>query len=152
MTPPLARRPRRVLVAILATLSVLAAVGACSPSSGKNLEGTRWLLVELGGKPVASTDPEEAPDLEFAAGERKVTGSTGCNRLTGTYEINGAKLKFSPLATTRRFCAAAAATEQAFLAALTATDAYRVSDEQLELIGAGHVVAKLKAASSDPVP
>ena len=49
-----------------------------------------------------------------------VTGSTGCNRFTGSFEFSGNTVTLSPLATTRRACAPAVMDlEQKFLNALS---------------------------------
>lgn len=50
-------------------------------------------------------DPNVAgqPSLELSvAGE--VTGTDGCNRLMGSYEVDGDKVVFGPLASTMMYC------------------------------------------------
>ena len=74
------------------------------------LSGSEWSLPEGGGQFV-----------NFREG--RVWGNTGCNRLMGSYEQDGAKIKIGPLATTRKAChdEAAAEKERAFLQMLEAT-------------------------------
>jgi heat shock protein HslJ len=52
------------------------------------------------------TGSGETPHVLFSPGQvNKVTGSTGCNRLNGSYDLTGVNfIKFSPLATTKRAC------------------------------------------------
>jgi heat shock protein HslJ len=64
--------------------------------------------------------------------------------MTGTYQLDGQKLKFGPLATTRMACPAMP-TETAFLKALEATTRYEVSGSSLTLYGADTAVARLEA-------
>jgi heat shock protein HslJ len=67
----------------------------------------------------------------------KVSGSSGCNRFTGSYETNGDQLTFGPLATTRIGCAPDIMNqEQGFLSALAATTTYRIVGTQLTLYDA----------------
>ena len=66
--------------------------------------------------------------------------------MTGTYQLDGQKLKFGPLATTRMACPAMQ-TETAFLKALEATTRYEVSGSSLTLYGADTAVARLEAGA-----
>lgn len=111
------------------------------------LEGTEWRLVDIGGQPSpAGADSTRHPGFTLLADGRKVQGSAGCNRMTGTYQLDGQKLKFGPLATTRMACPAMQ-TETAFLKALEATTRYEVSGSSLTLYGADTAVARLEAAA-----
>lgn len=70
----------------------------------------------------------------------KVTGSTGCNSLSGSYTATGTHLTFSPLVTTRRACLAPAlnAQEAKFTEALQGEMAWRLTaDGALELTREG---------------
>ncbi len=55
-----------------------------------------WEVVEIGGEAL---ELERLPSMEFAEGGR-VSGSTGVNRLMGSFELDGSTLKLSQLATT----------------------------------------------------
>ena len=64
------------------------------------LAGTSWVLVSLGSIPVL-------PGTEITASfgtDRRISGSAGCNRYVGAYEVSGPGLEVGPLATTRMFC------------------------------------------------
>jgi|GEM_PF-660460 len=77
--------------------------------------------------------------LTFAE-DGRVSGSTGCNSLAGTYTPSGATLSFSPLAMTRRACLAPALNNQEtkFAAALQGDMAWRITaDGALELTREG---------------
>ena len=111
------------------------------------LEGTEWRLVDIGGQPSpAGADSTRPPGFTLLAEGRKVQGSAGCNRMTGTYQLDGQKLKFGPLATTRMACPAMQ-TETAFLMALEATTRYEVYGSSLTLYGADTAVARLEAGA-----
>lgn len=66
----------------------------------------------------------------------RVTGSTGCNSLSGSYTATGTTITFSPLITTRRACVAPAlnAQEARFTSALKGEMSWRITaDGALEL-------------------
>ena len=111
------------------------------------LEGTEWRLADIGGQPApAGADSTRHPGFTLIAEGRKVQGSAGCNRMNGTYQLDGQKLKFGPLATTRMACPDMQ-TETAFLKALQATTRYEISGSSLMLFGADTAVARLEAAA-----
>jgi heat shock protein HslJ len=128
--------------------SAPAAPESAAPATpAATLEGTEWRLVDIGGQPSpAGADSTRHPGFTLLAEGRKVQGSAGCNRMTGTYKLEGEKLKFGPLVTTRMACPAMA-TETAFLKALEATTRYEVSGSSLTLYGADTAVARLEAAA-----
>lgn len=145
-------RPRPPLALI--PLAALAALTACTtPGTTRTpapLENTTWRLVELSGSPAVRGEAERAAGLEFLADGGRVTGSTGCNRLTGTFARTGETLRFGPAATTRMACVdpRLMSQEQAFLAALTATERHSVDGDTLVLIGPAGPVARLVRASA----
>lgn len=70
----------------------------------------------------------------------RVSGSTGCNSLSGSYTATGTTLTFSPLVTTRRACVAPVlnAQETRFTSALQGEMAWRITaDGALELTREG---------------
>jgi heat shock protein HslJ len=125
--------------------STPAAPAPAAPAAA--LEGTEWRLVDIGGQPSpAGADSTRHPGFTLLAEGRKVQGSAGCNRMTGTYQLDGQKLKFGPLATTRMACPDMQ-TETAFLKALEATTRYEVSGSSLTLFGADTAVARLETGA-----
>jgi heat shock protein HslJ len=69
------------------------------------LVGTTWAIVELVGRaPGGPTGAVVgAPRLRLAA-DGSLSGTTGCNRFVGRYELAGTALTIGPLATTRMAC------------------------------------------------
>ena len=126
---------------------------SAEPAGGgsEKLFAHRWALTEVAGQPVAPTgDAKEAHLLFFPP--NRLSGSTGCNRLNGTFELTGGdQLKFSPLATTRMMCPEpAAATETRFVQALGTVKTYYVTDAALELRDGPAVVARFRATLASP--
>lgn len=137
-------------LAAAALLLALAGFACASPdplASPPKLEGTRWAPVELDGKAVpAPASAEREPFVVFGPEGNRLVGSGGCNRFAGSYEQKGAELTFGPIASTRMACADGMETEDAFLAALTATAKWKITGERLELADAqDKVLATLEA-------
>lgn len=110
------------------------------------LVGTYWRAVEIDGNPVAVESGKREPHLVFSA-ENRVSGSTGCNRLTGSFEQDANGFRFKPMAITKMACPPPLhALEMSFLGALKATTAMHISGKTLELKdAAGKIRMRLEA-------
>ncbi len=111
---------------------------ACPPPfAALPLEGPDWRAVRVGDRAVAAEARQgpRAPGLRFDAATKRFGGSGGCNRLTGTYELDGPALRFGVVAATRMACPDMEA-EKAFVQALEATARHRVLGGMLELYDA----------------
>lgn len=140
-----------VVAASLFAGLILSVMGCQTTKPGESFGGGseklyahRWTLTESDGQPVTpSGDKNDAHLLFFTP--NKVSGSTGCNRLTGTFELSGGnKIRFSPLATTRMMCPNADA-ESRFVKAMGTVDTYGVTDMTLLLSNGQTVVARFSA-------
>ena len=117
-----------------------------APAADAPLAGTRWRLVALGEDPVRAADSARAAHLVLAAEGARLSGSDGCNRMVGGYALDGARLSFSGIGTTRMACAEGMEEAAAFARALAATAGHRLAGDRLELLDAsGRVVARLEA-------
>jgi heat shock protein HslJ len=109
------------------------------------LTGTTWTLDSIASGSAVSSASVPA-DIVFLD-DGTVSGSTGCNRFSGTYQADGVALTFSPLMTTKMACDDAAnAQELAVLAGLAATTAYAIDGSTLSLVdAAGSLVLGYRA-------
>jgi heat shock protein HslJ len=101
---------------------------------GQNAPGPRlhgdWRLDGLGESGAA--DPLRVP-LTFAT-DGTLRGVAGCNRVNGTFTLDGDTLKIGRLATTRRTCAnSVMAQERRFLDTLRQAAGWRIESERLIL-------------------
>ncbi len=119
-------------------------------ATSKPLVGTIWTLVALAGEPLAPNADEGAPFLVLEAEVSRVSGSGGCNRLVGSFEVSANDLRLGPIAATRMACSETVMErELAFLHALDATSRYELVGESLELLADGNgVVARFVASSA----
>ena len=97
----------------------------------QSLENTLWELnTFISGDAASSLLVDTQITAEFNAGQ--VSGSAGCNRYFGSYEINGGDITFSPLGSTRMACAAEVMQQEAaFLAALQLASSFQIEWDQL---------------------
>jgi copper homeostasis protein (lipoprotein) len=116
-----------------------------APPATAALEGTTWRLVRIGERPLAAAaEARREPQLILDPGEKRVSGSSGCNRFSGSYSLNGDRLGFGPLAATRMACADGMEQEQALFDALPRVARWRISSGRLELLDAdGRSLAEL---------
>lgn len=105
-----------------------------------------WVLTDLQGTPIVTGGPRnEAPRLEISLSEGRVTGTTGCNRLSGTLKADTRQILFGPLVTTRMACDSSVAhIEHTFLSALANPLTYRIGEGQLTFLSKGKSVMTFK--------
>ena len=139
------------LVALLGSSAERAMAQTEGTATDTPLQGPRWKVIELAGKPVPSQEPKREAHLVFQPGAR-LAGSDGCNRITGSYEIKGDALTFGQIAGTMMACIDAAAdVERAFREALKNTARWTIKGDRLELMDAkGARVAVLSAPLLPP--
>ena len=120
-----------------------------NPAATKPLEGTYWRAIELAGKPTPAQDVKREAHLLFQA-DNRVSGSDGCNRITGTYQRKGNDVTFGPSAATRMACIdSAAEVERAFHDALKRAMRMTIVDDRLDLFdAAGNRVAAFTAGAA----
>jgi heat shock protein HslJ len=144
---------RRILIGmkwlILSVMGILMALlcalgGPAQADCG--LVGTYWRAVAIDGAPVTVESNKREPHLVFSS-EGRVSGSTGCNRLSGSFEQGADSFRFKQMITTKMACPPPVdAMERAFLQVLGATTAVQLSGNTLELKdAAGKVRMRLEA-------
>jgi len=118
-----------------------------APMPSATLENTEWKLVELSAQPVRVAEGLEAPNLRLDGAQKQASGSGGCNRFTGRYELGGDSLRLGPLASTRRACLdpETSQREKAFLVALDGTRTWQVTGDTLVLSSGAEPLARLAA-------
>lgn len=119
---------------------------AASGAATSSLEGTYWKLTRLGDTAVTMASKQQEPHFILNSQLRRVTGSGGCNRITGSYDLNGHHLVFSQMAGTMMACVEGMETETAFLEALNRVAAWKITGQELELYdGSGNAIASFEA-------
>jgi heat shock protein HslJ len=100
------------------------------------LTGAEWLLTDLPGTTVILTSKASFSVLENG----HAAGNGSCNRFAGSVEINGSKIKFGPVASTRMACGdeALTAQETQFLKFLSAANRFELHGTFLLLFAEGY--------------
>lgn len=140
---------RRIALPVLATTALLTALTGCGSgiSLDEPIEGPLWRLAQLGDEPIA---PGSEAQIQFDRSSGRVSGSGGCNRVSGSFTRSGVALKIGQLASTRMACAdpTRGANEAQFLSALQSTASYSLAPGRLALLDAGgRTVAILSSGS-----
>ena len=114
--------------------------------STQSLGNTYWKLSRLGAIPVSEAPPQDEPHLILHSESRRVSGSLGCNRLMGRYELKGDALAFDQIVATKMNCAQGMGLEKAFVEALGQVKTWKITGQRLDLFdAAGKPVARLEA-------
>ncbi len=125
------RLPSRAAALLLVAFGAGPAVAGEKPDAP--LSNTYWKLLTVDGKPAEIAEGQREAHVILRL-DGKVAGSTGCNRMTGSYKTKGSALTFGPIAATRMFCSGTAETERRFMAALTATRGWRTKGDSLDIL------------------
>lgn len=125
---------RQLSRSLLIVIGFFLSCTSSKDTANANRLNGEWELVGFssGDKPFAELFTASKPTIQFEAGTRRVSGSTGCNRMTGGYILKGNTLQFAEnLATTKMACPGY--DESVFLNALQRTNRYTFRDSQLNL-------------------
>jgi heat shock protein HslJ len=138
---------------MILTLAVCPGCSALHGSAEKpavSLENTDWKLVELSGKEVLIQSGRQAPYLRLMSAEGRVVGHGGCNRFFGGYKVEGDRLHFSALGSTKMACIGDIGDlEDAFFNALGSARRFKLSGDVLELFDDKQLLARFKAVNRE---
>ncbi|WP_106160102.1 META domain-containing protein [Hasllibacter halocynthiae] len=110
----------------------MALAGCAATSEGETSLVGLWTVTEIGGAAPAGEEPAELGFAEDGA----LSGSTGCNRVLGTWVAEGGTLNIEQPGTTMRLCAPAAMEqERRFLDIVATVETWGVEDGVLVIAG-----------------
>lgn len=137
---------------VLGSCGVSAQVATRQPAAP--LEHTEWTLTWVAGVKIPKNGinggSPRTPYIELDPASHRLTGSGGCNRLMGGYELEGDRLRLTGTARTMMACLNAGDTEDKLVKALEQTREWRVSRQTLELPDSDHnVLARFRAAAAE---
>ena len=98
-------------------------------------QSTYWKAIELAGKPLPAQPGTRDAHLVFQA-DGRMSGSDGCNRIAGGYEVKEDRIAFGQTLGTRMACPGTGEVEQGFRAALKDANRWRIAGDRLELLDA----------------
>jgi len=92
-----------------------------------------WVLEAIDNIEISDADyNRDIPQLEFHKVDGKVMGTTGCNRLNGTYTTSGNNIAFGPLLTTKMACLGKGETQ--FVQAMNEISFFKIVNLKLYLL------------------
>ena len=132
---------RRIALALAPALA-LAAAAAVANAAESPLRGTTWAQ-DAAGSP--------SPSLRFDPLQSRLSGSAGCNRISGAFDLDGARLVVSRVVSTRRACVPDNSAEERFLKALAEVQRWRIESGALLLLSeSGAPLLTLHSAPARP--
>lgn len=97
------------------------------------LQQHNWELSQIGATEI-NIKNKSRPNLVLNAADQSVSGSDGCNRLVGSYQVKDQQIQFQNLVSTRMICTDNLQQVERFNQALTKVRAYQVYDSTLRLL------------------
>lgn len=121
---------------------------AQQPATG--LFGKTWTLTEIEGRKVNA----DKANIQFDRDQKRVSGSGGCNRFSGAFEIQDSSLTFSRTISTKMACVDVEVqrTETRFLSLLDSVTRYGVEGSSLRLYAKDRVVLVFSERAADSQP
>lgn len=122
---------------VLLRLAALFAIGFAAATMTASaadaaLTDTEWTLESVRG--MAAVSGRGGPPRMVLGADGGLSGSTGCNRMGGGFTIEGDTIAFTPIRTTRMYCADAYRTEQELLKAFPDVARFVITGDRLELL------------------
>ena len=135
----------RVLI-FLTAVSLLMSLTASAQNNRK--ETVRWKPIEANGEKIVVTNAY----IDITQGERRFTGNTGCNTMSGAITMGRSNITIRPAIMTRRACKlmAGSIAEDTFIEALKAAVRYSQRGSFLTLYNRrGRAVLKFQAVTDE---
>jgi heat shock protein HslJ len=113
--------------------SFFLAIGCSSNKESVNtLLHDIWVLESIEGKTYSRAENQNLhPTIEIYLAEERFNGNTGCNNMSGEVTVNGSKITFSNIVTTKMFCEGV--DETSFISALEKANNYKIEKMRLHL-------------------
>lgn len=119
---------------------------AAAVASQPSVVETQWNLVELNGSAENISANEGKVYIYLQLDGDKLSGSDGCNRFFGSYDLSGPSLQFHSVVQTLMACHGGfTAREAEFLEALKQVTNYQLADNILQLKVDDRVLARFQA-------
>jgi putative lipoprotein len=140
---------KEVNILLKSVLGHPAPVGSGESRGGAALENTNWSLTRLGPKDIATNDNQRSPYILLDPAGSRVSGSGGCNHLSGTYHVDKQTIRFGPTGLTMMACPNGMDVEKEFMEALGETRKWKIQDNELEFYDEdGRLLARFEASET----
>jgi heat shock protein HslJ len=120
-----------ILLMITLLAGLLTRCSSGQEKSNELLNGTWALDIIVGEIFNQDSGNGQRPVIEIKMKERRFSGNTGCNNMNGIVTMEGSKITFSDIVTTKMYCMESI--EQEFLIALGKINNYKIEKMRLFL-------------------
>ena len=124
---------------------LLVAPSSAASKPDASLTNTYWKLTSIAEEPYQHVTDNREPHLKFLTNESQVSGFSGCNRFSASFDAKDGKLDVGNIAITQMACAQGMETERDFLQGLNAADRYRIQGDTLQLSKGDTVTLRFEA-------
>lgn len=100
-TVPTIRKVFQKLVTVTINQKTYSGCGSFLVDEG--LEG-KWNLEKIGATPIIAADYNKVPSFTFDLAKSRISGNDGCNSTGGSIEVQGSRIKFSGMMSTKMAC------------------------------------------------
>ena len=115
----------------------ICAIGLSVQVHGQTIAEKEWMLVEM-GKEKITADAGKTPFIMLS--ENRLSGFSSCNRLVGSYVLDGETLTFSRIGSTKMLCEAVRDLETTFIQSLEKTRYWKYKCKKLCLFDENKVL------------
>ena len=114
------------------------------------IQNTQWTLTHLGTAEFkADPSVRQIPTIQFDQSNKNIQGTDGCNRIMGTYSIQGEQIHFRQLSQTKMLCGQGNVATL-YNEALARVAGYQVYDKTLRLLDRhGNPVLQFSSAAQN---
>jgi heat shock protein HslJ len=141
------------IISIGGFFNLTACLGMDSRTSA-NLEGQKWILEEINGKPTltkSSKDGKETsakPYLELDFAKNRFSGRASCNGIWGEVKAKGNEIRFVSIGSSVAWCELIKQ-ERAFIQLLKKVTRFELSEQTLNLYAENKLVLKFSGEKDD---
>ncbi len=101
-----------------------------------SIVNSKWIVRSIKGNTVSMPDGAETPWLRLLRDGGKVEGFGGCNSVMGGFNLEGDRVDFPSLGSTKKYCESTQPTENAFMSAVRSTKTFKMEGEILHFMDA----------------
>ena len=129
-------------ITLLINILIVVIISGCSNKPADDftydpiLISSVWWLNQIPGYQIK----EKSLKLTFDNINNRISGFTGCNKLTGSFLIRNGKLQISAAAATRYMCPGKNTMEADYLKLLSTTDSLVLENDQLRLFSKSKMI------------
>jgi len=125
------------ILSLVTTVIIAAFLQSCNSTKAISANGilteTNWELATINGKPADASKYSSGLPVAYFSSDNKITGSGGCNRYSGSYNLNEeGGINISQMISTKMFCPGDG--EGEYIKALETVDGATVDKDKLVLL------------------